>query len=228
MKKLLLLVLCAALPVQARILDSHTDIRVAQDGGITVTERITLQVDGRQPHSVLLREVASPARVLEVTRNGRPEPWELEAALAGQRLRIGARGKALAHGRHLYQIAYGATGQVRFLDYHDELRWSVPAGDRVTAEVSLPASVPARDIRLSAAGGEYQSFLSDGRAAFRSAKEPLAITVGFPKGVVAAPAFDYRGLVFVLAGLLATVGVLWRIGRLKSLSARKSARTPAY
>lgn len=221
----MVLLLSFGLPALGRVLDSHTDIRLAKTGEVSVTERITLQVDGRQPHSVLLREVAAPARVLDVTRNGRPEPWELEAAGAGQRLRIGARGQALSHGRHLYQIAYSATGQVRFLDYHDELRWTVPAADRVTAEVSLPASVPARDMRLGATGGEHQSFLRDGRAAFRSAKEPMTISVRFPKGVVAAPAFDYRGLLLVLAGLACTAGVL--VG-LRRPWARKSARTPAY
>jgi hypothetical protein len=63
-------------------------------------------------------------------------------------------------------------------------------------------------MRLGATGGEYQSFLRDGRAAFRSAKEPMTISVRFPKGVVAAPAFDYRGLLLVLAGLACTAGVL--------------------
>ncbi len=220
-----LLLLFLILPAHARVLDSHTDIRVAQSGEVTVTERVSLLVDNRQPHSVLLREVAAPARVIDVTRNGRPEPWELEAAASGQRLRIGARGKALPHGRHLYQIAYSAAGQVRFLDYFDELRWSVPAAERITAEVSLPASVPARDLRLSASGGDYQSFLSDGRAAFRSAKEPMSFAVRFPKGVVAAPAFDYRGLLLVLAGLACSAGALVWIRR---PWARRSARTPAY
>lgn len=206
--RVVLLFFFLALPAHGRVLDSHTDIRVARGGEVTVTERVSLQVDDRQPHSVLLRAVAAPARVIEVTRNGRPEPWALEPAGSGQRLRIGARGTALAHGRHLYQIAYGAAGQVRFLDYFDELRWSVPAAGRVTAEVTLPASVPARDMRLSASGGDYQSFLSDGRAAFRTAKEPMTFAVRFPKGVVAAPAFDYRGLLLVLAGLACAAGAL--------------------
>ena len=175
-----------------------------------MTELVILQVDERQPHSVLLRELAAPARVLEVMRNGRPEPWELLEAGGGQRLRIGARGKALSHGRHLYRIAYSAAGRVKFLDYHDEVRWTVPAAARITAEVSLPASVPARDLRIDATGDGHASFLGDGRAAFRSAKEPMSITERFPKGVVSAPEFDYRGLGLVLAGLLAAgAALLW-------------------
>jgi hypothetical protein len=204
----------------ARILDSHTEIRIAKSGEVTVTERVELQVDPRQPHSVLLRDIAAPARVLDVLRNGRPEPWEL--VNEGARLRIGARGKALENGRHVYQIAYRARAQVRFLDYHDELRWNLPPADRITAEVSLPASVPARDMRVTATGGDYQGFLRDGRAAVRSAKQPIVVTVRFPKDVVAAPELDYRGLVFVLGGLLAAAGAMFWI---KAVAAQRRIAT---
>lgn len=107
----------------------------------------------------------------------------------------------------------------------DELRWKLAAAERITAEVTLPARVPPRDIRARAVGGDYQSFVREGRAAFRT-KEPMTIVVRFPKDVVAAPGLgerahwwlaDYKGLLGVLLLLMLTAGVLLRF---RTLSAR--------
>lgn len=113
MKGLGWLAMAALLPATAfgRVLDFHSDIRIARDGELTVTERITLEVDDRQPHSVLRRELRAPVTVADVIRNGHPEPWLLEPAGQVARLRIGKTGAALAHGRHTYQIAYRSRGR---------------------------------------------------------------------------------------------------------------------
>jgi hypothetical protein len=213
-----------ALPVHSRILDFHSDIRVATSGELTVTERITLEVNARYPHSLLLRELSTPSQVIDVIRNGHPESYTLD----GSRLRIGRA--PLAHGRHLYQIAYRSSRQVRFGDGLDELRWRVNENsfgvERVTAEVSLPAPVPARDIKVEAIGRDYESFVRDGRAAFRS-KGEMTVVVRFPKGVVAEPGMaqrarwyldDYEGLLLVLIGLGLAALVLMRF---RILSARR-------
>ena len=85
--------------------------------------------------------------------------------------------------------------------------------------------MPARQIKVEASGGIYQSFVRDGRAAFRS-QESLSIVVRFPKGVVAEPAIgqrarwffsDYFGALLVLLTVGLTAGVL---RQLKKLSAR--------
>lgn len=223
MRGLGLLALAALLPASAfcRVLDFHSDIRIARDGELTVTERITLEVDDRQPHSVLRRELRAPVTVADVIRNGHPEPWLLEPEGDGARLRIGKPGTALPHGRHTYQIAYRTQGQVRFLDRYDELRWRLGPAERITAEVILPSSVPAREIRADA-GKDAQSFVRDGRAAFRAMRaiaphEEVMVVVRFPKNVVNPPKRDYRGLLVVLALLALTAGVLLR---LKKLAAR--------
>jgi hypothetical protein len=219
----LAVVLLALLPAQglARLVDFHSDIRIARNGELTVTERITLEVDDRQPHSVLRRELRAPIVVADVIRNGHPEPWLLEPDGDGARLRIGKPGAALPHGRHTYQIAYRSQGQVRFLDAHDELHWRLGPAERITAEIVLPSSVPRREIRADA-GKDAQSFVRDGRAAFRAMRaiaphEEVMVVVRFPKNVVSQPKTDYRGLLAVLALLASAAGVLFR---LKKLSAR--------
>jgi Predicted membrane protein (DUF2207) len=217
------LAMAALVPATAfgRILDFHSDIRIARDGELTVTERITLEVDDRQPHSVLRRELRAPVAVADVIRNGHPEPWLLEPDGDVARLRVGKPGTALAHGRHTYQIAYRTQGQVRFLDAHDELRWRLGPAERITAEVILPSSVPAREIRADA-GKDAQSFVRNGRAAFRAMRaiaphEEVMVVVRFPKNVVHEPKRDYRGLLLVLVLLALTAAVLVR---LKKISAR--------
>jgi hypothetical protein len=175
-----LAVLCAALlcavPADARVLDLHSEIRVAKSGELTVTERITE----------------------ETRKDGHPD-------------------------RRTRQVTYRAARRIAFLADHDALHWNLKGGERMTAEVILPASVPARQIRVevvasapSAQGGEVQSFVSDGRAAFRS-QQPIALVVRFPKGVVAEPGLgehagwffsDYFGPLVVAALLAFTALVL--------------------
>jgi hypothetical protein len=212
------LVMIALLPAPAvsRVVDFHSDIRIARDGELTVIERITLEVDDRQPHSVLRRELRAPASVRDVVRNGHPEPWTVEPGDA-VRLRIGKPGVPLAHGRHTYQIAYSSRDQVRFLDGHDELQWRLGPGERITAEIVLPSGVPAREIRAEA-GKDAQSFVRDGRAAFRTLRpvaphEEVTVLVRFPKNVVSAPRLDYRGLLAVLMLLSLTASVLYWMKR---------------
>jgi hypothetical protein len=204
---------CCAFPAHSRVLDFHSDIRVAKSGELTVTERITVEAQENAPG--LVRELPHASHIVDVIRNGHPEPY----ALDGARLRIG--GAPLAPGRHLYQITYRNPRQIRFLWGHDELRWNLNGAERVTAEVTLPANVPAREIRTESDGAESQSFVRDGRAAFRS-KKGVTIVVRFPKGVVAEPGFgrrarwlidDYKGLLLILLGLGLTAWVLARFKR---------------
>jgi len=214
--------------VQARVLDFHSDIRLAKSGELTVTERISVQAQGKTPG--LVRELPQAARVVDVIRDGHPEPYALDAG----RLRIGGAG--VAEGRHLYQVTYRCARRVAFLADHDALHWNLRGGERITAEVVLPVSVPAREIKVEVVtgargeqGGDYQSFVRDGRAAFRG-KDGMAIVVRFPKGVVAEPGIgqrarwffsDYFGALLVLAMLGLTAWVL-------VVMARMSARSRGY
>lgn len=204
-----------ALPVQGRMLDFHTDIRASKSGELTVTERLTLQVDERRPHSILLRELPPDARIAEVVRNGHPEAHAAEKAAERLRVRIGK--STLDHGRHTYQLVYRTQRPRPPGGGLDELAWRIDAGgygiDRVTAEVTLPASVPAREIKVAGAK-DLQTFVRDGRAAFRSTRalrpgEAVTIALRFPHGVVASPRFAYGGLLVVLALLLLSAAALY-------------------
>ena len=217
--RFLLFALFCALPAHARVLDLHSEIRVAKSGELTVVERITLEARDKTPR--LERALPRDARVADVVRNGHPEMYVLD----GERLRLGPA--AVPQGRHLYQITYRAVRRVAFLGDHDALHWNLRGGERMTAEVILPSSVPARQIRVEASGGEYQSLVRDGRAAFR-AQDAVALVVRFPKGVVEEPGFvqragwffsDYFGAVLVALALGLTA---WTLVQIRKLSARNS------
>jgi hypothetical protein len=99
-------------------------------------------------------------------------------------------------GRQHRQVTHRASRRIAFLAEHDELHWTLKGAERITAEVILPESVPARQIGAEASGGDAQVFVRDGRAAFRT-HEGVAIVVRFPKGVVIEPSFGARAQWFI-------------------------------
>jgi hypothetical protein len=239
-KKLLFLLLLLGNPAQAveRVLDFHSEIRIAADGALTVTEVIVVQAEGQQIRRGILRDfptdyrdrrgarVVVPFEVLRVSRNGEPERYALERLDNGVRVRIGNPDNPLRYGRHTYEIRYRTARQVGFFDAHDELYWNVNGNgwsfpfDNISAEVRLPEPVPAASLKLEAftgpvggRGRSYQAFTADGSAAFRSTRpflprEGMTIVVSFPKGVVARPTPLQRAGWFLSANLGVVAGLV--------------------
>ena len=221
-----------------RVLDFHSEIRIAADGALTVTEVIAVQAEGQQIRRGILRDfptdyrdrrgarVVVPFEVLRVSRNGEPERYAIERLDNGVRVRIGNPDAALRYGRHTYEIRYRTARQVGFFDAHDELYWNVNGNgwsfpfDNISAEVRLPEPVPAASLKLEAftgpvggRGRSYQAFTADGSAAFRSTRpflprEGMTIVVSFPKGVVARPTPLQRAGWFLSANLGVVAGLV--------------------
>jgi uncharacterized membrane protein YgcG len=257
LKKLFLLLLVwGTAHCVERVTAFHSDIHIAANGSLTVTETIEVQAEGKQIRRGILRDfptdyrdrfgnrVTVPLEVLKVTRNGAPESFALERLSNGTRIRIGEASRNLQPGKHVYSIVYGSARQIGFFDRHDELYWNVNgtgwtlAFDRITAEVWLPARVPAGDIKVEAftgpqgaRGHDFNAFVRHGSAAFRATRplapgEGMTISVAFPKGVVAQPSGAARAGSFLAdnkgtaAGIAAWVLMFaflfacwWRYGR---------------
>lgn len=205
-----------------RVVDFHSAIRIQADGVLDVTERIAVEVEGRQISRGILRDfptdyrdrfgnrVTVPFEVSRVRRNGADEPWSLERLSNGMRVRIGRVDVLLPRGTHVYEITYRTARQVGHFSDHDELYWNVNgngwtfAFDHISAEVQLPKAVPAADLRAEAytgpagaRGRNYQYMLRDGGVAFTSTtrfapREGMTIVVSFPKGVVGEPGIARR------------------------------------
>jgi hypothetical protein len=141
---------------------------------------------------------------------------EIRVAKSGE-LTITERMTVVApEGRQTRQTAYRASRRIAFLADHDALHWNLKGAERITAEVVLPESVPARQIRAEASGGDAQVFVRDGRTAFRS-HDGVVIVVRFPKGVVVEPTIaeraqwilsDYFDAVLIALALILTVTLL--------------------
>jgi hypothetical protein len=195
------LALCAA----ERVLDFHTELRVSRDGGLWVTEILTVQSDGGRVRGGVERDLALPLEHLTVTRNGRPLPFERRPVAGGLRIHMRDASAVLQPGQHEYRIAYRTAHHIGFFEHYDELTWKVNGSgatlpvERLSAEVRLPEPVPAGELKAQARTGppgaqgrDYQAFVRPGSAAFRATRplaprEAFTIAVAFPKGVVRQP-----------------------------------------
>ena len=198
-----------------RVLDFHSELRVARDGALSVTEILTVQSDGGKVRGGVERRFALPLEELTVTRNGRPVPFERERIAGGVRIRMRDASAVLQPGEHEYRIAYRTARKIGFFEQHDELRWNVNGSggelpfERLSAEVRLPEPVPAGELEVRAhtgspggRGRDYQAFVRPGSAALRVTRplapgEPFSIAVAFPKGVVAEPGLAERAAAWV-------------------------------
>jgi len=221
---LLLALFLAAAPAaaQERVLDFHSEIRIGADGSLAITERIEVQVEGREIKRGILRDfptdyrdragarVRVPFQVVAVSRNGATEMWSVTPYANGERIRIGNAAVMLPPGRHLYEITYRTSRQLGFFKEHDELYWNVNgngwtfAMERISADVALPAPVSADRLKLEAytgaqgeRGRDYQAEARAGGASFHTTRrlgpnQGLTIVVMFPKGMVKEPAFLER------------------------------------
>ena len=234
---MLALVSVRALAVE-RVTDFHSTIEIAADGVLTVRERITVEVEGREIRRGILRDFPTDYRdrfgnrvnvsfdVVSVTRDNQPEAYALERLANGTRIRIGRGDLLLSHGAHTYEITYRTARQIGHFPDHDELYWNVNgtgwtfAFDHISAEVLLPKPVPAAELRAEAytgsqgaRGRDYQSLIRDGAVGFTSTApfkvhENMTIVVGFPKGIVAAPGIARRAGWFLSQNQGVTAGLI--------------------
>jgi uncharacterized membrane protein YgcG len=240
---LLVLLISAAASAQERIRDYRVEVQVQADGAIDVVEHITVRAEGQQIRRGIYRDFPTRYRdrfgnavvveleVLELKRDGQPEPWFTEPMSNG--LRINTGGDAFLPGLprdFRFSLRYRTTRQLGFFAEHDELYWNaIGTGwafqiESAQVQVRLPADVAAADLQLDGYTGPQGA---QGRA-FRSevvspglvhwtltqplqAGEGLTIVLGFPKGLVTEPTrsqrlgwllADNRGLLVALAALV--------------------------
>lgn len=126
---------------EERILDFHSDVAVAANGTLTVTETIAVIASGREIKRGIIRDfpttytgrmgetVTVGFEILAVTRDGRPEPYRTERITNGVRIYIGDKDVFIDKGRHVYTLTYRTDRQLGFFDDFDELYWNVTGSD---------------------------------------------------------------------------------------------------
>lgn len=236
---LLALVVCASVAhAREGITQFVSEIWIRADGTIDITETMDVNAEGGAIRRGIVRAFPTrydadgfvrtvPFEVLSVTRNGKPEPYDIEDADNGELIRIGDEGTYLARGNHSYQITYRISRVIGFFDDYDSLYWNVTGNgtpfwiDAVSVMVHLPegAAVTGLEVYTGAFGEERREgnireiepglVLGETTAAL-SPHEGMTIVVGLPKGAVTPPGLFARVWYWITdnpGGIIALIGV---------------------
>ena len=211
---------------EERITDYSVSVEVRTDGSLLVTELITVAAAGERISRGIFRDfpVQSISRerllrrvgfeVLEVQRNGQPEPYQLESRGAVERVRIGSASRKLEPGRHRYRIVYLTQRQLIERANEDELYWNVTGNgwifpiDQARIRVSLPdgAQILRADGYTGRSGAQDKNFRvltqNDGELRMETtaplpAYAGFTIAVAWPAGLIERPGLGKR-LLWVL------------------------------
>lgn len=248
MNKLFKIILCSVILIiplitraqdaQELILSYHSDIVVQEDSPMVVKETIKVLSTGEQIQHGIYRDFPIAYRdrlgkrylvefeLLEVTRDGQPEPYQTKRSGNGQRIYIGQEQTIIPPGEHTYSIKYKTGRQLGFFEDHDELYWNVTGNgwvfpiDSASAKVTLPGNVPKEKITTTFYTGDQGSTAQDGTsqatnsgAEFSTNRilnsyEGLTIVVGWPKGIITPPSDTQNFIVQLKANLDYIFGIL--------------------
>ena len=152
----LLLLPSSAASAAEVIRDFHSDITVHEDASMTVRETIQVISEGIQIRHGIYRDFPITYQdtlgnrykvgftILDIQRDGAPEPYHMEDVANGKRIYIGDKDVLVSSGEHTYTIAYKTTRQIGFFEDHDELYWNVTGNgwefpiQKASASVILP------------------------------------------------------------------------------------------
>jgi len=246
----LLLLLAVPLAAQERILSYDSEVQVGADGSLDVTERIAVRAEGNNIRRGIYRDfptrykdrygnrVVVDLQVIDVQRDGKPEPWFTEKKSNGVRINTGNDDFLPVPADFTYTLRYRTTRQLGFFADHDELYWNaIGTGwefpiERGSVEVRLPSPVPIDRIQVEAytgaqgqQGDAYDAkVIGPGTARWLltqplASREGFTILMSFPKGLVAQPSStqrwlwllkDNRGVLIALAALSALLVFCFR------------------
>lgn len=249
MRWLLLMFLLPALlaPVTVladeRILSYDSLVEVRADGSLDVVEQIRVRAEGSSIRRGIYRDFPTRYRdrhgnrvvvgfeVIQVRRDGEPEPWFTEDIDNGVRINTGDDRLLAVPAEYTYTLRYRTTRQPGFFEDHDELYWNAIGHgwampiDSGSVEVRLPAPVPPADMSAEGYSGAFGAKGQDfgvalpapGVARWELQRplqpyEGLTVVLSFPKGLVTQPSWqqrlmwllnDNRGALIALLGLVA-------------------------
>ncbi len=201
---------------EERILDFVSDVKIAKNGDLDVTETIRLVSLAQEIKRGIQRDFPTRYKnklgqntsvgfdVVSVRRDGQDEPFVLMDQSNGVRVRIGDADTMLPPGEHVYEIRYTTDRQIIFGEQHDELYWNATGNgwtfpiDRAEASITLPSPAAFGDRAAytgpqgSTARDAMVSSETPGRIVFVTTaplarENGLTVAAAFPKGVVDQP-----------------------------------------
>lgn len=198
-----------------RITSFHTDLTVAPDGQLTVTEEINIYAAGVEFKRGIVRRLplhfqdhtGKQNRVRyaidDVQQNGAAAPYHTETEGDDFVLYVGDKDTYLDPGDYRYRITYTTKGQVGFFPTYDEIYWNVNGNgwafyiDSISAVIHLPPTAQVKQTACyTGVMGSTENTCTDSVIDARTVRfqgramgyyEGLTVAVGFQKGVVAEP-----------------------------------------
>ena len=240
MKKLVAALLAACLlpAFSAEEIRSFSSrIEVLPDSDIVVTETIRVMPEGNQIKRGIYRDFPTlyssplglrtsvPFELLEVLRDGKPEPSRTEQLANGLRIYLGSANVFLPHEETTYTIKYRTGRQLGFYKGFDELYWNVTGNGwsfpilAASACVDLPPGASPRSVEAytgpkGSKGADFKITGKPGCDASVETTRPLrpgeglTIVVTWPKGFVKAPTQADRAFSVISSNRGALVGTL--------------------
>lgn len=239
MKTLVFALLAACMlpaPAAEVVRNFSSRIEILPDADLVVTETIRVTPEGDKIKRGIYRDFPTrypgafglnssvPFEVLEVLRDGKPEPWHAENRSNGLRIYLGSSSVFLPHQETTYTIKYRTGRQLGFFGGYDEVYWNVTGNGwsfpiwEASACVKLPPGAKPRSIeaytgRKGSKGSDYNITGKPGcdvsiqTTLPLSPGEGLTIAVTWPKGFVQAPtqASQLRSLAAANRGVLAGI-----------------------
>jgi len=207
----------AAHAIAAEAIQSFvSDVHLAKDGELTVTETIRVNAEGREIRHGIYRDFPlffqdAKGDVHEVTfdllgvmRDGKPEPYFTKRINNAVRIYAGDKDTYVRHGEHTYVFRYRTGRQVRWFNGRAELNWNVTGNFwrfpilSATYHLQLVDNArPERFIaftgRMGARGHDWQGGLADdGMLTIQTTKrlgphEGLTVVAALPPAAISPP-----------------------------------------
>ena len=245
----------------------HSDITVNKDSSLTITETIDVTSAGDQiKHGIyrdfptiygsLFKRKRVGFMVLNVQRDGMPEPYVIKNYNNSIRIYIGDEDTLLPLANHSYKLTYQTDHQLGYFKDHDELYWNVTGNEwlfpisKASATINLPSDVPKKSIKTEgytgvkgAKGKEYISKVdATGKAVFQTTsrlepREGFTLVVSWQKGHVTVLASQPEFMVMLnngneikceLFGLLLLLGYYLFVWILVGKDPPKGSIVPQY
>ncbi|HEY8595547.1 MAG TPA: DUF2207 domain-containing protein [Devosiaceae bacterium] len=196
------------------------------DGSVDVVETIDVTVENVEIRHGIFRDIPtvmvnpdnsrlhSSLDVIEVLRDGRPEPFHTQSITNGLRIYAGDADTFVSRGLHRYVIHYTMTRMARRFADHDELYWNATGNfwnfpiENAVASITLPsgAVISELDVYTGYLGDKGKDATitrtSDNTALFRSTRtlrpgEGMTVAALFQKGILAEPDAGQRAIYYL-------------------------------
>ncbi|MGN6573893.1 MAG: DUF2207 domain-containing protein [Pseudolabrys sp.] len=196
-----------------------SDVTLAKDGELTVTETLRVRAEGASMRHGIYRDFPMLFRdadgrdrevffnLVSVARDGRAEPYHTERQHRYIRIYAGSKDVFVPTGEHTYVFVYRTSRQVRWFDGRPELNWNVTGNfwnfpiEQVSYRLHLagdaaPTRWTAFTGRLGARGRDFQGAIgAQGALSVSTTRrlapgEGLTVVAALPDGSVSPPSAE--------------------------------------